>query len=58
MHLMTQKICATPLCLEQELSMLNSLLYGCILFLEFDLFGHLVKYMQISSIHVFKVNNM
>lgn len=41
LHSMTQKIYATPFCLEQALSMQNSLLYGCILFLAFDLFRHL-----------------
>lgn len=41
LHAMTQKIYATPLCLEQALSMQSSLLYGCILFLAFDLFRHL-----------------
>lgn len=38
---MTQEIYATALCLEQALSMQNTLMYGSILLLAFDLLRHL-----------------
>lgn len=41
LHSITQKIYATALCLEQTLSTQNTLLYGCILLLAFDLLRHL-----------------